>query len=272
MYSPAFLGPSDPDAEFRRLLRGYGAALLFVVSVHVAGWMWTRRQPVETPVIIPPMFDVELIAPPQLAPADKPAPAPAAAAASPAAKSPPKKTESTPKPKPKPKPPPKPVETPRPVKEPTPVKPVEETEVARAVPRTVPAPAANESPSAGSSAKPSMHSGDGGQASAGKAGGAGSEQRITPAHDAGYLHNPKPRYPSIAIARNWEGLVRLRVYVLPNGTPGQVLLQQSSGHGALDEAALEVVQRWRFVPAKRGEQTIASWVVVPLVFKLDSGR
>jgi len=95
---------------------------------------------------------------------------------------------------------------------------------------------------------------------------------VTPAHDAGYLHNPKPRYPAIAIARNWEGLVRLRVYVLPNGSPGQVMLHQSSGHDVLDQAALEVVRRWQFVPAKRGEQAIASWVVVPLVFKLDSGR
>lgn len=271
MYSPALVGPSDPDAEFRRLLRGYGLALLFVVGVHIAGWLWTRPQPVETPVVIPPMVDVELIAPPRQASADQPAAAPAPAAAPPAAKSVPKKTETAAKPKPKPKPPPKPVDMPRPVKEPAPAKPVEDAEATRPVAKPVPAPAASEAASAGSSARPSTGSRDAGQGSSAKGAG-GGEQKVTPAHDAGYLHNPKPRYPPIAIARNWEGLVRLRVYVLPNGTPGQVVLQQSSGHDALDQAALEVVQRWRFVPAKRGEQAIASWVVVPLVFKLDSGR
>lgn len=257
MHFPAVLGPSDPDEEFRRLLRGYALALLLVAGAHAAAWFWTRREPVETPVVIPPMVDVVLMASPRPAPAAKPAPAPLPAAAPP----PPKKTETPPKPKPKPKPPPKPAETPRPDKQPAPAKPIQEAVT------PVPESAASEAPA---SKSPSA-SRDSGPAPAAKAGG-GSEQKVTPAHAAGYLHNPKPRYPSIAVARNWEGLVRLRVYVLPDGSPGQVLLHQSSGHDALDEAALDVVHRWRFVPARRGEQAIASWVVVPLAFKLDSAR
>lgn len=262
MNSSQLVVPFDPEAEFERVLRGYGLALLLVVGAHAAAWLWTRQQPAETPVTIPPMVDVELIAPPR---AERAAiPVAPDSAPPPAAKPPPKKAEVVPKPKPKPKLPPKPVETPRPTKEPTPV---EEAEAARPVQKPAPAPAASEASSSASSAS----SRDASPAPGSKPGG-GSEQKVTAAHDAAYLHNPKPRYPSIAVARNWEGLVKLRVYVLPTGAAGQVLLQQSSGHEALDEAALEVVQLWRFVPAKRGEQAIASWVQVPLVFKLDSGR
>lgn len=265
MQFPQIFLPVEPDREFDSLFRGYGLALLFVVSVHAAVWLWTRREPAETPVVIPPMVDVELIAAPK--PSVAGAAAPAASVPPAAAKPVPKKAAAAPKPKPKPAP--KPAETPQPVREPAPAKPIEEAESGRVMPKPVPAPAtaAGETSSPRSSSPPR----EAGPAGSGKAGG-GSGPAVTPAHDAAYLHNPKPRYPAIAIARNWEGLVRLRVYVLPNGTPGQVVLQQSSGHGALDDAALEVVRGWRFVPAKRGEQAIASWVVVPLVFKLDSGR
>lgn len=265
MQFPRILWPDDPDREFDPLFRGYGLALLLVIAVHAAIWLWTRRVPIETPVVIPPMVDVELIAPPK--PVAEAPSAPAAAAPPPAAKPPPKKAAAVPKPKPKPKPPPKPAESPQPVKEPAPAKPIEDAETSRPVPKPAPAPSADEA----SSSRSSQPARDRSQSAEGKA-GSGSGQTVTPAHDAAYLHNPKPRYPAVAVARNWEGLVRLRVYVLPNGTAGQVVLQQSSGHDSLDEAALEVVHRWRFVPAKRGEQAIASWVVVPLVFKLDSGR
>ena len=31
----------------------------------------------------------------------------------------------------------------------------------------------------------------------------------------------------------------------------------------------EAVARWRFVPARRGDSAIESWVLVPIVFKLQ---
>ena len=34
-------------------------------------------------------------------------------------------------------------------------------------------------------------------------------------------------------------------------------------------AAREAVARWRFVPARRGDIAIESWVLVPIVFKLQ---
>jgi periplasmic protein TonB len=85
---------------------------------------------------------------------------------------------------------------------------------------------------------------------------------------AAYLNNPKPNYPGIAKSRHWEGLVLLRVYVTPDGRCGNLNVTRSSGHDVLDESALEAVRNWRFVPGKRGDTPIASWVSVPIEFNL----
>jgi protein TonB len=37
----------------------------------------------------------------------------------------------------------------------------------------------------------------------------------------------------------------------------------------LDESAIDAVEKWKFIPAKRGETPIASSVIVPIIFKLN---
>ncbi|QPK62301.1 energy transducer TonB [Methylomonas sp. LL1] len=85
---------------------------------------------------------------------------------------------------------------------------------------------------------------------------------------ANYAHNPKPEYPTIAKSRGWQGKVLLRVKVSAEGLSDAVAVEQSSGHEILDESAIEAVQKWRFIPAKRGETPVASSVIVPIVFTL----
>jgi protein TonB len=58
--------------------------------------------------------------------------------------------------------------------------------------------------------------------------------------------------------------------VLPNGLPEQIELKRSSGSSRLDHSALEAVRQWRFVPARRGNDTVAAWVVVPVEFNLTA--
>jgi len=85
---------------------------------------------------------------------------------------------------------------------------------------------------------------------------------------ANYAHNPKPRYPSIAKSRGWQGKVLLRVKVSAKGLSDAVTVHKSSGHEILDESAIEAVKNWRFIPAKRGDTPVASSVIVPIVFTL----
>ncbi len=95
------------------------------------------------------------------------------------------------------------------------------------------------------------------------------QETITEARgSAGYLNNPPPSYPAVAQRQGWEGKVVLKVRVQANGKPDSVQIQQSSGRQALDEAALNAVKQWTFIPAKRGTTPIDGWAIVPIEFKL----
>ena len=87
--------------------------------------------------------------------------------------------------------------------------------------------------------------------------------------DAAYLNNPAPRYPTLSRRRGEQGRVLLQVRVDAHGLPQQVEIHQGSGYERLDEAALEAVRRWRFIPARRGDEAITASVRVPIVFHLD---
>jgi protein TonB len=63
--------------------------------------------------------------------------------------------------------------------------------------------------------------------------------------------------------------VVLKVRVASDGRALAVDLEKSSNFERLDEAARQVVARWRFVPARRGDEVVESSVLVPLVFRLD---
>lgn len=88
-------------------------------------------------------------------------------------------------------------------------------------------------------------------------------------YDAAYLHNPRPNYPPMSRRLGEEGKVLLKVRVSTDGRPLAVDLEKTSNFNRLDEAALDVVKRWRFVPAKRGDEAIEASVIVPLVFRLE---
>lgn len=88
--------------------------------------------------------------------------------------------------------------------------------------------------------------------------------------DADYLNNPAPEYPPVSRRLREQGTVWLLVRVTPRGDAEEVQLQRSSGHRRLDEAAIDAVRRWRFVPARRGEQPVAASVVVPIIFEIES--
>lgn len=80
-----------------------------------------------------------------------------------------------------------------------------------------------------------------------------------------------PEYPAWARRMGIEGTVILQVEIFEDGTVGAVEVVQSlqSGPGGLDEAAINAVKQWRFVPAKSQGQPIAVWATVPIEFRLN---
>lgn len=91
---------------------------------------------------------------------------------------------------------------------------------------------------------------------------------VKPRFDADYLDNPKPVYPPLSRRMGEEGRVVLRVQVAATGLPTEVVVHTSSGSARLDQSAFDAVRRWKFVPARRGDEAIAASVLVPIVFSL----
>lgn len=60
----------------------------------------------------------------------------------------------------------------------------------------------------------------------------------------------------------------LSVQVNASGRADTVAISKSSGFQRLDRAASEAVRRWKFKPATRNGEPIATIVDVPIVFRL----
>ena len=90
-----------------------------------------------------------------------------------------------------------------------------------------------------------------------------------PSSDADYLQNARPAYPAMSKRLGEQGKVLVRVLIGVDGTARQAEVQKSSGFDRLDQAALATVQRWRYVPGKRGGVAEAMWFTVPIVFVLE---
>jgi periplasmic protein TonB len=95
-----------------------------------------------------------------------------------------------------------------------------------------------------------------------------AEPVILPRSDASFLNNPAPTYPAQSRRLREEGRVLVDVYILASGSVGEFRLKRSSGFARLDEAALQAVRQWRYVPAKRGDEPIAYWYVQPVDFAI----
>jgi len=75
----------------------------------------------------------------------------------------------------------------------------------------------------------------------------------------------EPNYPRLAIKRELQGSVRIRVKVSPEGKPTNTEILKSSGHELLDKAALEAVPFWQFQP-----KTLSYFVEKTIVFQLKN--
>jgi len=231
------MSPYLPLPHFPATPRSPGV-LAAVVLAHagVLALLLTEARTPQPPLTPPTPLFVRMIELPSVQPAPAAAPQP-------------------PKPQPAPKPKPAPVlaatpTVPQPVAVPAPQPPQPEppAELPQPAPMPAPAPVPSEAPRPAAAPQP----------------------LVAPRFNAEYLDNPKPAYPSISRRMGEEGEVRLRVYVDTAGAAQQVEIERSSGFPRLDQAALETVKRWRFVPARQGNQPVAAWVIVPIQFTLRS--
>ena len=229
------------------------ATLLFLLVVSLHLWAVQRLAQPQQPLVLaqPLMMQVSMVS----------APKPQAQLAPPAPPAPPKPPEPI-KPKPKQIPVKKPVKhkpkLPKPVKLPKAVTPIPlpepadeaQTEEATVSQHVV----VNPNPAAVSNPKPPV------------------ESYSEATFNANYGSNPKPKYPASARSRGWQGKVLLRVKVTAEGFSESVTVERSSGHEILDESAVAAVEKWQFMPARRGSTAVACTVRVPIIFTLNAAQ
>ena len=115
-------------------------------------------------------------------------------------------------------------------------------------------------------------SGSGSGNGSGNGEGSGTAQAGAPLTQARYRETPQPSYPDSARRDGKEGRVLLRVLVDEEGRTKAIEINTSSGHDMLDQAAIEALKKWRFVPARASGKPVDTWVKVPIEFQLSNAQ
>ena len=74
------------------------------------------------------------------------------------------------------------------------------------------------------------------------------------------------------LMRGMVGVEREFFLTDERGMPVEAHWAQRSGYSRLDQAAMDAVMAWRYVPAKRGEVPVAMWFNVPIAFDLKQHK
>jgi protein TonB len=75
------------------------------------------------------------------------------------------------------------------------------------------------------------------------------------------------QYPPLLREAGIGGTVRIFFFIDADGTTQSIRLSQSSGHPALDDAAMKVAGVYRFSPALNRDVAVPVWVQFPITFQ-----
>lgn len=83
------------------------------------------------------------------------------------------------------------------------------------------------------------------------------------------LSGKPPTYPMLARRKREQGIVVLRLVISEMGRVTGIAVEQTSGHQALDDAAVSAVRKWRWSPTMRDGQPviITGTVRIPFVLR-----
>jgi periplasmic protein TonB len=90
------------------------------------------------------------------------------------------------------------------------------------------------------------------------------ESGVTPAHA---LNAPDPNYSESARSSQFSGVVEMSLVVDKSGSVRDIQILKPAGLG-LDEQSVEAVRQWRFKPAWKDAEPVASRMYADVSFRL----
>lgn len=100
--------------------------------------------------------------------------------------------------------------------------------------------------------------------------GAACEKEPVPESPPRQLSASTFQYPEDLWDAGVEGETVLRLFVTPAGTVDSTAVERTSGHAGFDEAAVAGARELRFEPARRGEERVGAWVLLPVQFRMNA--
>ncbi|HEX2205759.1 MAG TPA: energy transducer TonB [Longimicrobium sp.] len=79
------------------------------------------------------------------------------------------------------------------------------------------------------------------------------------------------QYPEELWDAGVEGETTLRLFIDATGAVDSARVEKGSGYAAFDSAALAGSREMRFEPARRGEEAVSAWFLLPVKFELAPG-
>jgi protein TonB len=89
----------------------------------------------------------------------------------------------------------------------------------------------------------------------------------TPASGA-FCESHAPEYPKESRRRGETGTTIIKIHVLEDGWPDQILIEKSSGHSRLDDSVKEWIMSCRLKPPAQNGTPASAWVTQAYTFKL----
>ena len=85
------------------------------------------------------------------------------------------------------------------------------------------------------------------------------------------LKQQKPAYPLLARRRNLTGKVTVKFLVDRHGKVHKPKILEAHPKGVFEQSVLDSITKWRFKPGVYKGREVATWVVVPIQFRLTGG-
>jgi len=96
--------------------------------------------------------------------------------------------------------------------------------------------------------------------------------QLAEAVSSDWLLAPQPAFPSTALSKGSEGLVKLRLVLSKDGAVASATVLRSSGDSVLDSAARTVVLKWKMKPAALKPSDLTKGRIEEIQFRQEAMR